>query len=128
MGMYIHAPIDEAAPHRTLMISVSGKLVEHDYDQLVERMNELVAYHGKINLLVELSDFDGWTAGAAWEDLKFSMDHFRHIDRMAIIGESMWERGMTLFIKPFTSAEVKYFDHADSKAANDWVNELEAAA
>jgi len=125
MGMYIHAPIEEGNPHRTLIINVSGKLTEHDYDQLIERTNELVAHHGKINMLVELSDFDGWTAGAAWEDLKYGMEHFSHIERMALIGESIWEKGMALFIKPFTSAEVRYFDRTDSKAAYNWVDAQE---
>lgn len=128
MGMYIHSDIDEGTPHRVLQINVTGKLVEHDYEQLIQRTNELVAQHGKINMLVELTDFEGWTTGAAWEDLKFGIEHFKHIERMALIGDSIWEKGMTLFVKPFTSAEVKYFDRTDSKVANEWVKELDTIA
>jgi len=124
MGMYIHSTIEDGTAHRVLQINVTGKLVEQDYQQLIKRTNELVAQHGKINMLVELTDFEGWTAGAAWEDLKFGMDHFSHIERMALIGESIWEKGMTFFIKPFTSAEVRYFDQADSEAAYNWTREM----
>ena len=108
---------------RTLEITVSGKLVEEDYRTLTERTAELIANHGKINIIVELADFHGWTAGAAWEDLKFGMEHFDHIDKMALIGESMWEEGMTLFIKPFTTAEVRYFDREKSEDAYNWIHE-----
>ena len=37
--------------------------------------------------------------------------------------ESIWEKSMTLFVKPFISAEVRYFDYKDSATASDWVNE-----
>lgn len=122
MSMYIRAPLEDGPDVRTLEISVSGKLVEDDYKKLVERTDELIANHGKLNMIVELTDFHGWTAGAAWEDLKFGIEHFNHIERMALIGDSAWEKGMTLFIKPFTSAEVKYFDHNDSEAAYNWIH------
>lgn len=123
MGMYIRAPLEDGPGVRTLELVVSEKLTEDDYKKLVDRTEELVANHGSINMIIELNDFHGWTAGAAWEDLKFGIEHFNHIDRMAIIGESAWEEGMTLFIKPFTSAEVKYFDHEHNEEAYNWIHE-----
>lgn len=123
MGMYIRAPLEDGPGVRTLELVISGKLTEDDYRKLVDRTEELVANHGSINMIIELNDFHGWTAGAAWEDLKFGIEHFNHIDRMAIIGDSAWEEGMTLFIKPFTSAEVKYFDHERNEEAYNWIHE-----
>ncbi len=125
MGMYIRAPINEGAPHRTLLISVEGTLVEDDYRQLGERMQELVAYHGKINMLVELSDFHGWTAAAAWKDFKFGLEYANDMERIALVGDREWEKGMAVFVKPFTSAEVKYFDHTNIQEAHDWVEDGE---
>jgi hypothetical protein len=121
--MYIRAPLEDGPDVRTLEICISGKLVEEDYKKLVERTEELVANHGSINISVELKDFQGWTAGAAWEDLKFGVEHFNHIERMAIIGDSAWEKGMAFFVKPFTTAEVKYFDQKDSEDAYNWIHE-----
>lgn len=127
MSMYIRAPINEGAPHRTLLITVSGKLIEDDYIELIERMKELVAYHGKINILIELDDFHGWSAGAAWQDLKFGIDHADDIEKIALVGDSAWEKGMAIFVKPFTSAEVQYFDVNNIQDAHDWVNDGEYA-
>jgi hypothetical protein len=123
VSIYIRAPLEDGPGVRTLELVVSGKLVEEDYNKLVERTEELVANHGSINMIIELKDFHGWTAGAAWEDLKFGIEHFNHIDRMAIVGESVWEEGMAMFIKPFTTAEVKYFDHKHSDDAYNWIHE-----
>ena len=106
-----------------LSVSVSGKLEREDYDVLGAEFDRMVAQHGSIRLLLELKDFHGWTAGAAWEDAKLGFRHYSDIDRMAIIGENKWQQGMTQFVKPFTRADVKYFDAADVDAASNWVQE-----
>lgn len=77
----------------------------------------------KIRLLVELHDFEGWTAGAMWEDTKFAARHFNDIERLAIMGEARWERGLATFIKPFTMAAVKYSDMQDADQARQWIRE-----
>ena len=35
-------------------------------------------------------------------------------------------KGMTLFVKPFTRAEVRYFDSSDSDAAAQWILEKQS--
>lgn len=67
-------------------------------------MERLVKQHGKIRMLVEMHDFHGWTAGALWEDVKFDAKHFHDIERLALVGETKWEKGMAVFCKPFTTA------------------------
>ena len=123
MAIYIRAPLEDGPGVRTLELNVSGKLAEDDFKLLAERTEELIANHGTINVLVELSDFHGWTSGAAWEDLKFGVEHFQHIERLAVVGDAAWEKGITVFHKPFTTAEIKYFDHKDIEAAYNWIHE-----
>ncbi len=52
----------------------------------------------------ELEEKLGWSAGAAWEDCKFDLKHFNHIERLAIVGETKWEKGMSVFCRPFMTA------------------------
>lgn len=106
---------------RLLTIQISGKLHAEDYEHFVPRIEEAIKKHGKIRLLVEMYDFHGWDAGALWEDLKFDVKHFRDIERLALIGENRWEKGMSLFCKPFTTAEVKYFDIESHRQAHEWI-------
>jgi hypothetical protein len=73
---------------------------------------------------VELHDFQGWTAGALWEDTKFAARHFNDIERLAVVGDSRWEKGVTIFIKPFTGAEVKYFDLGSIDKARQWIRDV----
>ncbi len=108
---------------KILEVLATGKIVREDYQQLVPAFERLLQQHGKISILFEMRDFHGWTAGAAWEDIKFDAKHFCDIDRLALVGETKWEKGMSVFCRPFTTAKIKYFDHTQAEAARAWVGE-----
>jgi hypothetical protein len=84
-------------------------------------VERLVKQHGKLRMLVEMYDFHGWTGGALWEDIKFDAKRFNDVERLEIVGEPKWEKGMTVFCKPFTTAEARYFDHTQAAEAWDWL-------
>jgi hypothetical protein len=108
---------------RVLHGRISGKLEKEDYEILVPVAERLIGQYGKIRLIIELADFKGWTAGAAWEDCKLAYHHLKDIERIAIIGETAWEKGLTMFMKPFTGAKMRYFDVAEKQAGFDWIRE-----
>ncbi|MDH5552887.1 MAG: STAS/SEC14 domain-containing protein, partial [Nitrosomonas sp.] len=66
-----------------------------------------------------------WTASAAWEDTKFGVRHFSDIERLAIVGDKTWEKGMAYFCKAFTLAKVRYFDVSERDEAQAWARETE---
>jgi hypothetical protein len=106
---------------KLLEIQMSGKLDKEDYANFVPVVEKMVKKHGKVSMLVYMRDFHGWTAGALWEDIKFDAKHFSDIERLAIVGETQWEKGMAIFCKPFTSAKIRYFDHSAINEANVWI-------
>ena len=102
----------------------NGKLVKDDYTDLVPDFERLVQQHGTRRVLFDLNDFHGWETGAAWEDFKFGVDHFYDIERMAIVGENKWQAVMPSVAKPFTNAQVRYFDHTKTAKARQWLGEV----
>jgi hypothetical protein len=80
---------------------------------------EKIAEFGKVRMLVVLHDFHGWDVGALWQDIKFDLKHHGHSERLAIVGETKWEKGMAAFCKPFTSATIQYFDISDVSKARE---------
>ncbi len=106
---------------KVLEIRVTGKLNREVYEVFAPRIEELIQEHGKVSVLFDMHDFHGWTAGALWEDLKFDLKHFSDIERLALVGESKWEKGMAAFCKPFTSAKIRYFDRPKLDEARTWV-------
>ena len=113
--------INQLADDKLLEVSLTGKLTKEDYEQFVAVADRLIRQHGKLHLLVEMRDFEGCTAGALWEDTKFVLTHFRDIDRLAVVGEEKWQKGLEPFFRSFTDAEVRYFSNADAPAARYWV-------
>lgn len=95
---------------KTLEVRVSGKLAHGDYQHFVPEFERLVKQHGKLRVLFEMSDFHGWEGGALWDDLKFELKHFADIERIAMVGDKKWEKGMSVFCKPFTTAKIRYFE------------------
>ena len=106
---------------KVLELRVQGKLEREDYATFVPEIERLIERHGKLRMLVDMHDFHGWSAGALWEDIKFDARHFNHIERLAIVGEEKWQKGMAAFCKPFTTATVRYFDRADADVARAWI-------
>jgi hypothetical protein len=115
--------IEIAATDDMLEVQVTGKLTKESYQQLVPVVDQQIKDHGKLRILFEMHDFHGWTAGALWEDMKFDLKHWKDIERLAIVGESKWEKGMASFCKPFTTAKIKYFEPNELEAARAWVAE-----
>lgn len=105
-----------------ITVRVSGKLQKEDYEIFVPEIERMIDQHGKISILLDLHEFHGWDAGALWEDIKFDVKHFNDIERLAIVGESKWQKGMATFCKPFTTAEIEFFEREDIGRARRWIN------
>jgi hypothetical protein len=108
----------EEAERKVLILTLSGKLTKDDYAHFTPTVERAVTAHGKVRVLVRMHDFHGWTLGAVWEDVKFDLHHFSHIERLALVGDTKWEAGMAMFCKPFTTAKVRYFDESKAEEAS----------
>jgi hypothetical protein len=108
---------------KVLEVYVSGKLTHEDYQRFAPEFERLVKKNGKIRVLFEMADFHGWEGCAVWDDIKFDVKHFSDIQRLAMVGDKKWEKGMSVFCKPFTTAKVRYFDRAARVDAQAWVEQ-----
>src|SRR5215831_6712634 len=74
-------------------------------------------------VLFEMVDFHGWEGAALWYDIKFEAKHFSDIERLAMVGDKKWEKGMSVFCKPFTAAKIRYFDSGAIAEARAWLEQ-----
>jgi SpoIIAA-like len=102
-----------------LGVKASGKLTHADYQQFVPRLEELIQQHGKVRVLFELEECQGWEIGAAWDDLRFALKHGSEVERCAVVGAKKWQEWMTRLSRLFFN--VKYFDKAELDKAWQWV-------
>lgn len=115
-------PIPAPNDH-VLAFRLSGKLHDEDYKTFVPMIDKAIAEDGKIRVLAQFHDFRGWDAHALWDDIKFATEHCTKIERIALVGETTWEKYMALVCKPFTMAKVKYFDAEKVDDAFAWLSE-----
>ncbi|ARS38056.1 hypothetical protein CA264_21130 (plasmid) [Pontibacter actiniarum] len=104
-------------------LKFTGSLDKEDYTLIVPSMEEKIDRFGKISLYWEMDNVEGWEPGGLWEDLKFDIQHTNNFNRIAIVGDRNWENWITKLMKPFTSAEVKYFDLQQREEAMAWVRQ-----
>lgn len=104
-------------------VMLADSLSGEDYNRIVPPMEAKIAQHGKINLYWEMVDFDGWQPEGLWKDLKFDVKHINSFHKVAMVGEKKWQDWLTQLTKPFTPAEVRYFDLSQREEAMRWVNE-----
>ncbi len=114
--------LHEEAGGKIIAITLTGTLTKEDYKQFVPAIERLITEHGKLRMLVRMHGFQGWTAGALWQDVKFDLKHFRDIERLALVGEKAWEHGMAVFCKPFTTATIRYFERSEAEQAEAWIH------
>ena len=116
----------ESGSDGVLGFRMSGKLHDEDYKTFVPLVEAAVDAHGKVRMLAQFHDFQGWDLAALWDDIKFATKHCNHIERIALVGEKKWEEWMAKVCKPFTMATIEYYDVSAMDDAWAWLKEGEA--
>jgi hypothetical protein len=102
---------------------LSGTLHATDYAAFEPAIQSAVERNGRLRLLLHFEEFHGWDAGALWSDLKFRALHFVDIERIAFVGENSRDKAVALLLRPFTAAELRYFDVESLADAWVWLEE-----
>ena len=111
----------EQSKNNLIATKATGKLTEDDYNLLLPVLYEKLKQYPKLRWYFEMEDFDGWQLKAFWKDAKFDMKHANDFEKVAMVGEKKWQEWMTDLMKPFTSAELKYFDLSQTQEAMRWI-------
>lgn len=105
---------------------VSGEVTAEDYAGLVPKLDEAIAAHGKINLLMVMGDFEGWSGmDAAKADLDLGTHQYRQVEKAAFVGSKNWQKWIIGALNPFTRrTDERYFNPDELDAAWDWIKEV----
>jgi len=112
-----------ANDERIIAFKAIGKLTHDDYQEFLPRLEPLIEKAGTVSVFLELENFHGWDLAAAKDDYAFGKKYANNFRRIAIIGEKRWGRWLARFARPFTGAEVRYFERDDLQQAWDWLRE-----
>jgi len=106
-----------------LAFKAIGKLTDADYKQFLPTLEEMIRSAGKVSLYIELQDFEGWEAKAAWDDLRFGIRHDSDFKRIAIIGGKTLEHAAIGFVNFYSHSEMRFFAESEYDTAWEWLRE-----
>ncbi|WP_020534811.1 STAS/SEC14 domain-containing protein [Lewinella cohaerens] len=111
-------------PNSNILYTIAiKKLNQADYERLLPKVENLIQQYGKVRWYFEMEDFDGWTLEALWSDIKFDFKHRNDFEKIVTVGRKDWMDWMTQLMKPFTNAEIRFFELEEQAAAREWIKE-----
>jgi hypothetical protein len=108
-------------PDGVIGFEADGKIRADDYKQvLVPAVEQQLAAGNDIRIVLVLDDFDGFTADAAWQDLKLGVEHLSRWKRIALVTDVDWAKHLTHLFGWMTPGDLAHFALADRAAAIAW--------
>jgi hypothetical protein len=102
-------------------MQVVGTPAATTYRHLAPALERLLQGRGKVRVLVEMSDFHGWTERPLRPALTGGLTRLADVERLALVGDRRCERAAVAFFRPFTTATIRFFDRAAIHWARAWL-------
>lgn len=106
-----------------LAVRVSDELTNQDFDLYRELIRDRMKKYGSARLYYEMVNLSWVKPGAALENALFDLVHGREYDRVAMVGEKLWQELAAKIISPVKKKGVRYFSITEKEQAMRWVME-----
>ena len=100
-----------------------GKLTHQDYEVIIPVIERAIdASKGKeFDILVDMRDFEGWELEAMVDDFKLGLELKDIFNKMAVVGDKMWEKWSVEAMSHLTKGQMRFFEDYDE--AYRWILE-----
>lgn len=107
-------------------VKATGKVSRDDYETVMVPLMDAARRDGRhLRFLYQIGpEFEGFTSGAAWEDMKVGLRSMRLFDGCAIVSDAGWIRESARLAGFLMPCPVKVFSLADRSAAAEWLRSL----
>jgi len=113
--------IIEGAPAGVLAFKTVGKVEASDYEVLRPAIEQAIKERGKARIVLEMGpEFDGYTAGAAWEDAKLWAPHLGDWERCAVVTDHKFMGDAIRAFGMIMPGEIKVFPVGELAQALVW--------
>lgn len=114
-------------PAGVLGFRISGEVTRRDYEEvLIPPIRAAIEAGEEVRCLCQVGpEFEGYKAGAVWEDMKTGLDYgiARHSawKRIALVTDVDWIRRAAGLFGWMSPGEMKLFSLAELEPAKEWV-------
>lgn len=105
-------------------LRAKGQVTKDDYVTILQPILDEARSQGRrIRLLYHLGpDFEGFTAGAAWEDGRIGLQYLRLFERCAVVSDIGWIRESMRLAGALMPCPVKVFSNAEWQDSLAWLS------
>lgn len=98
-----------------LTLKIIGRLEHNDYETIVPMLESalMAVKDPKINAFIDVTELQGWTARAAWDDLKLGLKHHKEFSKVAVLGSKKWPEFTAKISSWFIAGEAEFFDNSE---------------
>jgi hypothetical protein len=100
---------------------VEGRLTAGEVEAMHGQLDAIIEDKGSARLLVDLGAMEGAEPSAVWEDLRRTVGKLDAIERMAVVGDTTWQRWLTEVSGTITPTEARYYAPEEAEAAWAWL-------
>ena len=113
-------------PEGIIGVKAIGKLTREDYEKVLEPLLDGARREGRrLRLLYQVGpEFEGFTAGAAWEDAKLGLRSLRSFAGCAVVSDRDWIRESTRIAGLLLPCPVQVFSNRERDKAIEWLGSL----
>lgn len=104
-----------------LGFKIVGGLTKKQKKQICNVLENQILESGKIRLLLLIESHKKMDAESLLFGLNFTLTYADKIERMAIIGNKIWENTWVAIFGLFSHIQTQYFDRSEIKAAWKWI-------
>lgn len=112
----------DAAPDNVLAFKAVGEVEAADYDTVLKpALDRMLRSGEKVRCVYVLGpEFEGYSAGAAWEDAELGMAHIAKWHRCAVVTDVDWLRHLVKGFGWLMVGHMRLFAVADLQQAMEW--------
>lgn len=102
-------------------LRVTGQVTEDELEANIDRLEEDLERHGKTRVIEIIEGFTGIDPSAVFTDVRRGLPLARKVERVAVVADRAWIRGLSHLGPLFTGAELKVFADSQLAEARSWI-------
>ncbi len=102
-------------------IHAEGKITKNDYEKINPVIDKTLRENDHVKLFIEMDEVETIKPDAFIEDVKAYLKNFNKIEKVAVTGDSSWQKIISGITSPFISGKVKYFPKNQWLKAKGWI-------
>lgn len=112
-------------PDNVIGFKASGTVTYKDYEHvLIPTVEQEMKKTHKLRMLYDLGkDFEGFEAGALWDDAKIGLEHYMAWEKFAIITDKEWVKETVKAVGLLMPAKVHVYKDNELNEALEWLEQ-----